>query len=69
VEGLKQCISWVTGVESKNYIYGLSDAIREVRVDFVYGKVTVLPLPRDMYVLFSDHELVVELIADFQDGR
>ena len=40
----------MTGVESKNYIYGLSDAIRVVRVDFVNGKVTVLPLPRDMYV-------------------
>ncbi len=40
----------VTGVESDNYIYGLSDAIRVVRVDFVNGKITVLPLPRDMYV-------------------
>ena len=40
----------VTGVESENYIYGLSDAIRVVRVDFVNGKVVVLPLPRDMYV-------------------
>ncbi len=40
----------VTGVESENYIYGLSDAIRVVRVDFVKGKITVLPLPRDMYV-------------------
>ena len=40
----------VTGVDSENYIYGLSDAIRVVRVDFVNGKITVLPLPRDMYV-------------------
>jgi len=40
----------VTGVEGSNYIYGLSDAIRLVRVDFINGKITVLPLPRDMYV-------------------
>jgi len=40
----------MTGVDSENYIYGLSDAIRVVRVDFVNGKITVLPLPRDMYV-------------------
>lgn len=40
----------MTGVEGKNYIYGLSDAIRVARVDFVNGKITVLPLPRDMYV-------------------
>jgi LCP family protein required for cell wall assembly len=38
------------GVESDNYVYGLSDAIRVVRVDFVNGRITVLPLPRDMYV-------------------
>jgi len=40
----------MTGVKSENYIYGLSDAIRVIRVDFVNGKITVLPLPRDMYV-------------------
>lgn len=40
----------MTGVESENYIYGLSDAIRVIRFDFVNGKITVLPLPRDMYV-------------------
>ncbi len=40
----------VTGVEGDNYIYGLSDAIRVVRVDFVKGMITVLPLPRDMYI-------------------
>jgi len=40
----------VTGVDSENYIYGLSDAIRVARVDFLNGKITVLPLPRDMYV-------------------
>ena len=40
----------VTGVDSGNYIYGLSDAIRIVWVDFVNGKITVLPLPRDLWV-------------------
>ena len=40
----------VTGVDSGTYLYGLSDAIRIIRVDFVKGKVTVLPLPRDLYV-------------------
>ncbi len=40
----------VTGVDSGNYIYGLSDAIRIVWVDFVNGKITILPLPRDLWV-------------------
>lgn len=40
----------VTGIDSENYIYGLSDAIRVVWVDFVNGKITVLPLPRDLWV-------------------
>ena len=40
----------VTGVDSGNYIYGLSDAIRLVWVDFVNGKITVLPMPRDLWV-------------------
>jgi LCP family protein required for cell wall assembly len=40
----------VTGVDSGNYIYGLSDAVRIIRVDFVNGRITVLPLPRDLYV-------------------
>lgn len=40
----------VTGVDSGNYIYGLSDAIRIVQVDYVGGRVTVLPLPRDLWV-------------------
>ncbi len=41
-----------------NYIYGLADAIRIVRVDFVTPKVTVLSLPRDLWVEIpeiSDH--------------
>ena len=40
----------VTGIDSKDYIYGLADAIRVVRADFRIGKITVLPLPRDMYI-------------------
>lgn len=40
----------VTGVEGINYLYGLSDAIRVVRIDFLNGKITILHLPRDMYV-------------------
>jgi LCP family protein required for cell wall assembly len=39
-----------TGVDSGNYLYGLSDAIRLVRVDYVEGSITVLPLPRDLWV-------------------
>jgi LCP family protein required for cell wall assembly len=33
-----------------NYFYGLADVIRVVRVDFVKGKVSVLALPRDLWV-------------------
>ena len=40
----------VTGINSVNYKYGLADAIRIVWVDFVNGKITVLPLPRDLWV-------------------
>ncbi|MBK8821163.1 MAG: LCP family protein [Anaerolineales bacterium] len=35
---------------SDNYQYGLSDAIRLVRVDFVTPKITVLEFPRDLWV-------------------
>ena len=35
---------------SENYLYGLSDVIRVVRVDFITPKVTVLDLPRDLWV-------------------
>jgi len=57
----------VTGVESENYIYGLSDAIRVVRVDFVNGKVAVLPLPRDMYV--SIPVAIPEVTETFTKGK
>jgi LCP family protein required for cell wall assembly len=35
---------------SNNYMYGLSDVMRVVRVDFVTPKVTVLEFPRDLWV-------------------
>lgn len=42
----------VAGVGDKDetYSYGVTDVIRIVRVDFVTPKVTVLTLPRDLYV-------------------
>jgi len=46
---------------SDNYEYGLSDAIRLVRVDFVTPKVTVLEFPRDLWVK-------IPYIADNLDG-
>jgi len=40
------------GIDSRadNYLYGLADVIKVVRVDFVTPKVTVLSLPRDLWV-------------------
>lgn len=40
------------GVDTKdpNYLYGLADVIRIVRIDFIKPKVTVLTLPRDLWV-------------------
>ncbi|MGD2157515.1 MAG: LCP family protein [Anaerolineales bacterium] len=40
------------GIDTRadNYLYGLADVIRIVRVDFVTPKVTVLSLPRDLWV-------------------
>ena len=45
-----------------NYNYGLADAIRLVRVDFVNPKVTVLEFPRDLWVEIPD-------IADDLNGQ
>ncbi|MFN3491145.1 MAG: LCP family protein [Anaerolineales bacterium] len=45
-----------------NYTYGLADAIRLVRVDFVTPKVTVLEFPRDLWV-------EIPHIADNLDGQ
>ena len=44
--------------KNNNYLYGLGDAIRIVRVDFVTPKVTALSIPRDLWVEIpgiSDH--------------
>jgi LCP family protein required for cell wall assembly len=41
-----------------NYLYGLSDVMRIMRVDFIAGKVTVVDMPRDIWVEIpgiSDH--------------
>ncbi|MFL7891792.1 MAG: LCP family protein [Anaerolineales bacterium] len=35
---------------SEDYLYGLSDVIRVVKVDFVTPRVTVLDMPRDLWV-------------------
>lgn len=40
----------------ENYLYGLSDVIRIVRVDFITPKVTVLDMPRDLWVEIPDIE-------------
>ena len=40
----------VSGVASKDYLYGLADAIRVVRVDFQTKEISVLALPRDLWV-------------------
>jgi LCP family protein required for cell wall assembly len=46
----------VIGSDSRgdNYLYGLADVIRLVRVDFVSPKVTVLEFPRDLWVEIPD---------------
>jgi LCP family protein required for cell wall assembly len=45
-----------------NYDYGLADVIRLVRVDFVNPKVTILEIPRDLWVEIPD-------IADNINGQ
>lgn len=54
----------VIGADARgnNYIYGLADAIRLIRVDFVDPKVSVLEIPRDLWVEIPD-------IADNLDGQ
>jgi len=39
-----------------DYLYGLADVIRIVRVDFTIPKVTVLSMPRDLWVALPDIE-------------
>ena len=49
-------------VRGDNYDYGLADAIRLVRIDFVNPRVTVLEFPRDLWVEIPD-------IADNINGQ
>jgi LCP family protein required for cell wall assembly len=44
------------GIDGDDYLYGLSDVIRVVRVDFVTPKVTVLSIPRDLWVEIPEIE-------------
>jgi LCP family protein required for cell wall assembly len=48
------------GADSDDYDYGLADVIRIARVDFVTPKVTMLSMPRDLWVEIPD-------IADHYD--
>lgn len=49
---------YILGVGADNdfndYLYGLADVIRIARVDFVTPKITVLTIPRDLWVAFPD---------------
>lgn len=38
----------------QHYLYGLADVIRLVRVDFVNARVTILEMPRDLWVQIPD---------------
>lgn len=40
----------LTGIDTEGYLFGLADSIRIVRIDFQTKKVTVLALPRDLWV-------------------
>ena len=51
-----------TDARGDNYTYGLADVIRLVRVDFVNPKVTVLEMPRDLWVEIPD-------VADNLNGQ
>lgn len=44
------------GIDTKDptYLYGLADATRVVKVDFVTPKVTILSIPRDLWVEIPD---------------
>lgn len=39
-----------TDARANNYVYGLSDVMRIIRVDFVTPRVTILEFPRDLWV-------------------
>ncbi len=38
----------------QHYLYGLADVIRLVRVDFVHARVSILEMPRDLWVQIPD---------------
>ena len=40
----------VSGIDSEGYVFGLADSIRVVRIDFQTKQVTVLAIPRDLWV-------------------
>ena len=53
--GPEQMVLLAVGADSDSeYLYGLSDVIRIVRVDFVTPKVSVLSMPRDLWVEIPD---------------
>lgn len=55
--GPAEMIVLALGIDGgENYLYGLSDVIRIVRVDFVTPKVTVLDMPRDLWVEIPEIE-------------
>src|SRR5690606_6872210 len=69
----------VIGADTRgdNYTYGLADAIRILRVDFVTPKVTVLEFPRDLWVEIphiadnlngQDHEKINQAFLYGQPG-
>ncbi len=43
----------ISGVASNEYLFGLADSIRVARVDFLKKQVTVLAVPRDLWVDLS----------------
>jgi LCP family protein required for cell wall assembly len=45
-----------SSTHNANYLYGLADAIRLVRIDFVRARVTVLEFPRDLWVQIPNIE-------------
>ncbi len=59
-------VQYILGIgadsDDEEYLYGLADVIRVARVDFVTPKVTVLTVPRDLWVALPD---IVEKYADF----
>lgn len=48
--GPPQMLILATGADTSDYMYGLADVIRIVRVDFLNPGVTVVSLPRDLWV-------------------